>query len=1307
MAKDTSTTGAGADDTAAVQGCASEEDAAQTAASAAAAKEMEEAKDLRELELRMQETMKLKLGGQTEELQKQLEGLPKDLVEQATAKSRDMGNDAFRQKRFKEALQHYETAYFGTPQSERYKMLSNRSACWLALGETSKALDEAIECIKMNRKWPKGYFRAARALMEMGKPHGAGMFLKKGLEEIEVGGKNESERADLEKFLQQAEKASEHQRAMEKVTVDYKRFERVAHYQNYLELKEAAENAGPEIECAEGVDKEEIERLLTGRPKVTTFEEMPSAEFDPKMVFSEEAAVDLSNPLELRQLETNRRKREEEEEEKQKQKDEGEETGTSKAIEEARKKRMVDQRALEVMASLLHRMSRLTVTPRQLAFLETGVPSRWASAVATALDEQEGECAAHSADTAAGRPGPLLALGVGTGVPVVAAVKRVEEMRKGGRRVAPGPAVIACTHQDLLTDCSCPVAESLRVLLESNDVSGEERIRVIPKRIEIVQPPPEADPHTGAPVDEFDASFADVPERASVLCVDPEMFDQGVLSRRVLHAVRHARKELARVNVRVVPARVEVFASLGSVTSKVVGGLDLSAVDALRWSPGIDRVDLWGEGVNFRSVGGWQKAFEFCLDGPLENLDSDLPLSGKTGLEFVSEGQGLVANALVFAFRLSGQDGAILASSIPSGVLGDSSGGVGEEREEAVWEGQAVQWLDGGGIPVGSGERVQVAVSHNGSQLRGRVLAPRECPPEIRRGTVTKQHLEALTDTETAEALEGALTVELHKRLYELQTATREKLEQTKGGKAELEILTIPPAGLLPFLAARAASAFLKPRTRSKSGPVPACRVVAVEQMKSQLALALSVALANLDQLVESPPVPSASLGDRRRCLANRLTFLECPNLRMLAGKGMRKVIENEIAEIQNAPLEEGADAQAQQQQRQQIVAQAEALLDQTKELDSSPSIVAGLPFDASLLGDAALPLLEHLTRKEGDAQRILPHSGVFLPRRMTLFAAVGRVGPRQASGVDVRCWDSFRVAALGGGSDYSPLRLVVPSSSSSSSSSLRSTGETGVEILSEPVRLFSFNLDARGRVLEAAAEGGECTVTPKVLQEGKANCVFLFCAVSMPAPPPSYDPNRQSMTPSVVASAGVSVLHSAPRLSPSELGEAQKQWGTCLNSLLSEEAEKSHGGEVPHMKALRSRSMRQACLFYEEFEVGKEKPNVVSLTASHDGTKVDVRVVRESRAQTEGGSADASAADQQQQQQVEVKRQKPAESLSTLSASVEGMKAELLQKVFENRDANEQALQAALRIAIDPGRLSAFQIDPTEANSLAHLFFL
>jgi len=71
------------------------------------------------------------------------------------------GNKFFSQGNYAEAIKWYTKAIDESPSHIFY---SNRSACYTALGELQKAVEDADQCIKLDPKWAKGYYRKGNAL---------------------------------------------------------------------------------------------------------------------------------------------------------------------------------------------------------------------------------------------------------------------------------------------------------------------------------------------------------------------------------------------------------------------------------------------------------------------------------------------------------------------------------------------------------------------------------------------------------------------------------------------------------------------------------------------------------------------------------------------------------------------------------------------------------------------------------------------------------------------------------------------------------------------------------------------------------------------------------------------------------------------------------------------------------------------------------------------------------------------------------------------------------------------------------------
>eukprot|EP00796_Vickermania_ingenoplastis_P004904 gene4904-3516_t len=79
------------------------------------------------------------------------------------------GNDFFKQKKYSEAIECYTKAIQMDPNSEATSALySNRAACWQALSNFSKALEDAEQCIRIRPTWLKGHFRKGVALQSQG-----------------------------------------------------------------------------------------------------------------------------------------------------------------------------------------------------------------------------------------------------------------------------------------------------------------------------------------------------------------------------------------------------------------------------------------------------------------------------------------------------------------------------------------------------------------------------------------------------------------------------------------------------------------------------------------------------------------------------------------------------------------------------------------------------------------------------------------------------------------------------------------------------------------------------------------------------------------------------------------------------------------------------------------------------------------------------------------------------------------------------------------------------------------------------------
>ncbi|KAG5465309.1 hypothetical protein CUR178_00008 [Leishmania enriettii] len=80
------------------------------------------------------------------------------------------GNDAFRLKKYEEAIEWYTKAIALDPDSEASGALySNRAGSWQNLNNFARAAADSEQCIRVRPDWLKGYFRKGVALESMGK----------------------------------------------------------------------------------------------------------------------------------------------------------------------------------------------------------------------------------------------------------------------------------------------------------------------------------------------------------------------------------------------------------------------------------------------------------------------------------------------------------------------------------------------------------------------------------------------------------------------------------------------------------------------------------------------------------------------------------------------------------------------------------------------------------------------------------------------------------------------------------------------------------------------------------------------------------------------------------------------------------------------------------------------------------------------------------------------------------------------------------------------------------------------------------
>jgi len=92
---------------------------------------------------------------------------------------KEKGNRAFGEKKFDEAINFYSEAIKIDARNHVY--FSNRSAAYMGKNMYSNALEDAEQCVKLNPKWGKGYFRRAVALLALSRASDAEAVLQEGI----------------------------------------------------------------------------------------------------------------------------------------------------------------------------------------------------------------------------------------------------------------------------------------------------------------------------------------------------------------------------------------------------------------------------------------------------------------------------------------------------------------------------------------------------------------------------------------------------------------------------------------------------------------------------------------------------------------------------------------------------------------------------------------------------------------------------------------------------------------------------------------------------------------------------------------------------------------------------------------------------------------------------------------------------------------------------------------------------------------------------------------------------------------------
>ena len=286
-------------------------------------------------------------------------------------------------------------------------------------------------------------------------------------------------------------------------------------------------------------------------------------------------------------------------------------------------------------------------------------------------------------------------------------------------------------------------------------------------------------------------ALRDVPVACNV-CVN-EMFDDGLLSRGLLPAFRHAaERSLLLPDAVLIPNAATVYVMPVEWRVTTVCGLDVSAVNAYRHAPSHTSGAPFAPGAT-RALAPPRPAWHFDFQNP--------PCASETktvDFAFASDGKW---NAVVFWYELRLCEGVVL-STAPEDVrrAAETAGAARENGETFYFPSSlqaAAQYLLGE-ICVREGDVVPLTCAHNTVQMQFSVEEAEYAHLHKRLASFPQYHFEVLRDEARARAYDDAIRRRVRKAAKKKQKA----FGAEKGGVSVLDIGA--GSGLLAMMAARA-----------------------------------------------------------------------------------------------------------------------------------------------------------------------------------------------------------------------------------------------------------------------------------------------------------------------------------------------------------------------------------------------------------------------------------------------------------------------------------------------------------------------
>lgn len=173
--------------------------------------------------------------------------------------------------------------------------------------------------------------------------------------------------------------------------------------------------------------------------------------------------------------------------------------------------------------------------------------------------------------------------------------------------------------------------------------------------------------------------------------IDAEYFDEGLIGKRVLPVLAHAKRNLLTSSATIIPATASLHAELLQVqcSEDAATGFDLSKLDKYRWSPCYEkfRVEEQPDGTVLRCTDAAR-----LLNFDLQEMSPEDLVAGGSAEVTVTATKSARVNGVLLWFRLDMDGkGLVVVGSEPS-VSGDCSTRSSSNVGGHTWS-QAVQWL--------------------------------------------------------------------------------------------------------------------------------------------------------------------------------------------------------------------------------------------------------------------------------------------------------------------------------------------------------------------------------------------------------------------------------------------------------------------------------------------------------------------------------------------------------------------------------------------------------------------------------------